>query len=153
MFNLSFFACIFGYSVYKDTATLILKNCYPLEQVSCMTVMVILCTLMVVKKTFTRKNVTYDDLPQVLVDAIVAAEDSRFFEHNGFDLPRIVKAALSNLKAGDITGGRFYHYSTKLTQKEKTYFPDAQRDFTHVNLVRIYSLLIQADKALSKKKS
>ena len=43
---------------------------------------------------------TYDDLPQVLVDAIVAAEDSRFFEHNGFDLPRIVKAALSPTQAG-----------------------------------------------------
>ncbi len=55
LFNLSFFACIFGYSVYKDTATLILKNCYPLEQVSCMTVMVILCTLMVVKKTVHEK--------------------------------------------------------------------------------------------------
>ena len=37
----------------------------------------------------TRENITYEDLPQVLVDAVVAAEDSRFFEHNGFDLPRI----------------------------------------------------------------
>ena len=30
----------------------------------------------------TRENITYEDLPQVLVDAVVAAEDSRFFEHN-----------------------------------------------------------------------
>lgn len=49
------FACIFGYSVYKDTATFDSKNCYPLGQVSCMTVMVILCTLMVVKKTVHEK--------------------------------------------------------------------------------------------------
>ena len=56
-----------------------------------MTVMVILCTLMVVKKTVHEKMWPMYDLPQVLVDAIVAAEDSRFFEHNGFDLPRIVK--------------------------------------------------------------
>ena len=55
------------------------------------------------KKPSTRKNVTYDDL-QVLVDAIVAAEDSRFFEHNGFDLPHIVKAALSSKKR-ECTGG------------------------------------------------
>ncbi len=48
----------------------------------------------------TRENITYEDLPQVLVDAVVAAEDSRFFEHNGFDLPRIAKAAMSNLVAG-----------------------------------------------------
>jgi len=93
----------------------------------------------------TRKNVTYDDLPQVLVDAIVAAEDSRFFEHNGFDLPRIVKAALSNLKAGGITGG-----GSTITQQliKKTYFPDAQKTYSR-KLSEII-LAIQADKALSK---
>ena len=31
-----------------------------------------------------REKVTYDELPQVLVDAIIATEDSRFFQHNGF---------------------------------------------------------------------
>ena len=30
------------------------------------------------------ETLTYEDLPQVLIDAVVAAEDSRFFEHNGF---------------------------------------------------------------------
>ena len=35
-----------------------------------------------------REKVTYDELPQVLVDAIIATEDSRFFQHNGFDAPR-----------------------------------------------------------------
>lgn len=49
------FACIFGYSVYKDTAAFVQKNFYPLEQVSCMTVMVILCILMVAKKTVHEK--------------------------------------------------------------------------------------------------
>ena len=33
-----------------------------------------------------RQIVTYDELPQVLIDAIVATEDSRFFEHDGFDI-------------------------------------------------------------------
>lgn len=32
-----------------------------------------------------RVLITYDDLPQVFVDALVATEDSRFFQHNGFD--------------------------------------------------------------------
>lgn len=45
-----------------------------------------------------RENVSYDDLPQSVIDAFVSIEDSRFFEHNGFDLPRFTKAMLSNLQ-------------------------------------------------------
>lgn len=44
-----------------------------------------------------RENITYDDLPQSLIDAFVAVEDSRFFSHNGFDVPRFTKAAIENL--------------------------------------------------------
>ena len=40
-----------------------------------------------------RVLVTYDELPQVLVDAIIATEDSRFFQHKGMDVLRFVKAA------------------------------------------------------------
>lgn len=42
--------------------------------------------------TENREKITYDELPEVLVDAIVATEDSRYFQHNGFDLPRFLKA-------------------------------------------------------------
>ncbi len=52
-----------------------------------------------------RENVSYDDLPQVLVDAFVAVEDSRYFEHNGFDVPRFTKALLSNLKSLSFSQG------------------------------------------------
>lgn len=45
-----------------------------------------------------RENISYDDLPQSVIDAFVSIEDSRFFEHNGFDLPRFTKAMLSNLQ-------------------------------------------------------
>ena len=44
-----------------------------------------------------REKITYDELPEVLVNAIVATEDSRFFEHNGFDLPRFVKASVGQV--------------------------------------------------------
>ena len=93
----------------------------------------------------TRENITYEDLPQVLVDAVVAAEDSRFFEHNGFDLPRIAKAAMSNLVAGGIRGG-----GSTITQQliKKTYFPNAEKTYTRKFSEII--LAIQADKALSK---
>lgn len=51
-----------------------------------------------------REKVEYEDLPQVLIDAIVATEDSRFFQHNGFDIARFAKASLSQL-AGNGGGG------------------------------------------------
>ena len=44
-----------------------------------------------------RQKVKYDELPQVLVDAIIATEDSRFFQHNGFDAPRFLKASISQV--------------------------------------------------------
>ena len=44
-----------------------------------------------------REKVSYDELPQVLVDAIIATEDSRFFQHNGFDAPRFLKASISQV--------------------------------------------------------
>lgn len=50
-----------------------------------------------------RKNINYDDLPQVLVDAIIATEDSRFMQHNGFDLPRFLKASAGQV-VNKITG-------------------------------------------------
>ncbi|WP_188453893.1 PBP1A family penicillin-binding protein [Virgibacillus oceani] len=47
-----------------------------------------------------RTKIGYDDLPQVLIDAVIATEDSRFFEHPGIDIWRIGGAIISNLKNG-----------------------------------------------------
>ncbi|HOZ89035.1 MAG TPA: transglycosylase domain-containing protein [Bacilli bacterium] len=52
-----------------------------------------------------RELVTYDELPQVLVDAIIATEDSRFFQHNGFDIARFTKASLGQLSGDAGAGG------------------------------------------------
>lgn len=66
-----------------------------------------------------RENISYDDLPQVLIDAIVATEDSRFFQHNGFDAPRFIKASLGQV-AGQDAGGA----STLSMQVIKNSFTD-----------------------------
>lgn len=47
-----------------------------------------------------RRKVNYDDLPQQLIDAVTATEDSRFFEHNGIDIIRTGGALVSNFKNG-----------------------------------------------------
>ena len=52
-----------------------------------------------------RENVTYEMLPQTTIDAFLAIEDSRFFEHNGFDIPRFIKAILENLKTMSFSQG------------------------------------------------
>ena len=49
--------------------------------------------------------VSYDDLPEVLIDAIVATEDSRFFQHNGFDVVRFAKASFGQLAGQEGAGG------------------------------------------------
>ena len=52
-----------------------------------------------------RVLVSYDDLPQVLVDAIIATEDSRFFQHKGMDVLRFIKAAFGQLLGNSSAGG------------------------------------------------
>lgn len=49
--------------------------------------------------------VNYDELPEVLIDAIVATEDSRFFEHNGVDWARFLKASAFQLMGRSEAGG------------------------------------------------
>lgn len=55
--------------------------------------------------TYYRENITYDQCPTSLVDAFLSIEDSRFFEHNGFDIPRFTKAALETFILGRDGGG------------------------------------------------
>lgn len=52
-----------------------------------------------------RDNVTFDELPDVLVDAIVATEDSKYFQHSGIDLLRFGKAVAGQLMGQSDAGG------------------------------------------------
>jgi len=45
-----------------------------------------------------RRYVRYEDIPPVLVHAVVSAEDKRFFQHSGFDPIRIIKAAYIDMR-------------------------------------------------------
>ncbi len=71
-----------------------------------------------------RRPVRYDDLPVLLVDAILSAEDKRFFEHGGFDFIRIVGAAWADVRHSS------QHYqgaSTITMQVARTFFLSNER--------------------------
>jgi penicillin-binding protein 1A len=52
-----------------------------------------------------RIPVAWDEIPSLLVDAFLAAEDDRFFEHPGVDWQGLVRAAISNVSAGGVREG------------------------------------------------
>lgn len=52
-----------------------------------------------------REYVYYDSIPEDLVNAFVAIEDRRFWEHNGIDVQGIARAFIKGLKSGDFDEG------------------------------------------------
>ena len=70
--------------------------------------------------------VTYNDLPQHVVDAFVAAEDQRFFTHPGIDYRGILRAFAQLAATGDISSGG----STLTQQLARDYFLTREQKFT-----------------------
>ena len=96
-----------------------------------------------------RQIVTYEELPQVLIDAIVATEDSRFFEHDGFDIYRFAKAGVGFLKGEDAGGA-----STLTMQLSKnTYTSTNAKGFDGIvrKFTDIYMSIFKIEKDYSKK--
>lgn len=73
-----------------------------------------------------RENVSYDDLPEIFIDALIATEDSRFFQHNGFDAPRFLTASFGQVLGKDAGGA-----STLSMQVIKNVFTDTKQQRSH----------------------
>lgn len=97
-----------------------------------------------------REKVSYEELPQVLVDAIIATEDSRFFVHNGLDAPRFAKATIGQLLHRAGAGGA----STLSMQVVKNSFTDAKVDSGIKGIIRkftdIYLAIFKLEKNYTK---
>jgi 1A family penicillin-binding protein len=52
-----------------------------------------------------RETIPYDQIPRNLVNAVVAIEDNKFYQHSGYDFWGIVRAALKNFTAGHVRQG------------------------------------------------
>lgn len=95
-----------------------------------------------------REKITYDDLPQILVDAIVATEDSTFFQHNGFNAARFLKASLSQIFGGGGGGA-----STLTMQVSKNaYTSDVSSGFEGIKrkFTDIYLSIFKIEKTYTK---
>ena len=97
-----------------------------------------------------REKVTYEELPQVLIDAIIATEDSRFYQHNGFDAPRFLSATFKQLLGRSNAGGA----STLSMQVVKNSFTDSKLDTGIKGIIRkftdIYLAVFKLEKNYSK---
>ncbi len=99
-----------------------------------------------------REKVTYEELPEVLVDAIIATEDSRFFQHNGLDAPRFFKATIGQLTGNSNAGGA----STLTMQVVKNSFTDkyGQKTSGIAGIIRkfedVYLAVFRLEKDYSK---
>ncbi len=93
-----------------------------------------------------RSYTDYNAIAPVMVQAIVAIEDKRFFEHGGVDLKGVVRAVVGNLGSGSIEQGA----STLTMQLARRLFLTDER--TYKRKVREAVLAYRMDRALSKEK-
>lgn len=52
-----------------------------------------------------RNPVSYEDIPQVLIDALIATEDIRFYSHSGVDLQSLVRGFYGIIRGINLGGG------------------------------------------------
>lgn len=95
-----------------------------------------------------RVNVTTDQIPTDLVNAIVAIEDHRFFNHRGIDSIRIVGSTINNLlhRSSGLQGG------STLTQQliKLTYFSTSKADQTIARKAQEAWLAFQLERTATK---
>jgi monofunctional biosynthetic peptidoglycan transglycosylase len=83
--------------------------------------------------------VPYDRISPHLKRAIIAAEDARFLEHEGFDVEGIQAAVEKNLKKGKLVAGG----STISQQLAKNLFLSGQRSFIRKGQEAVLTLMIE----------
>ncbi|MGW8310268.1 MAG: penicillin-binding protein 1A [Thiogranum sp.] len=91
-----------------------------------------------------RIPVAYDELPQMVIDAILATEDDRFFEHPGVDYQGLVRAAVQLARTGEKRQGG----STITMQVARNFFLSSEKTYLR-KLTEIF-LALKIERYLSK---
>lgn len=95
-----------------------------------------------------RINISYDEMPEDLINAVVAIEDKTFWEHNGFNFVRILGAIKESLFSGDGISG-----TSTITQQlaRNVYLSDIKQVRSLSRKISEAWYTIQLEATLSKK--
>ncbi|WP_431802994.1 transglycosylase domain-containing protein [Halobacillus andaensis] len=89
-----------------------------------------------------RKWISLDEMPEEVLDATLAIEDHRFYDHFGFDFKRIASAALTDLKTMELSEGAStitQQYARNLyLSHEKTWLRKLKEAFYAIRLEIFY---------------
>ncbi len=88
--------------------------------------------------------VPFSEIPPMLTDAFIAAEDARFYVHQGIDFFSIIRAFFKNIEAGTIVQGG----STITQQVAKSFLLTPEKSYTRK--IKEALLAYKINKALSK---
>jgi penicillin-binding protein 1A len=91
-----------------------------------------------------RVVVSLAQMPQMLLEAFIAAEDSRFYKHKGVDFLSILRAMFKNIEAGSIVQGG----STITQQVTKSFLLTPEKNFTRK--IKEAILAYRIDKSFTK---
>ncbi|WP_347550910.1 PBP1A family penicillin-binding protein [Pseudalkalibacillus hwajinpoensis] len=90
-----------------------------------------------------RKMVSFEDIPEHVVNAFIAVEDVRYWEHNGVDIKRIGGAIVANIQEGFGAEGAStitqQVVKNMLLEPEKTLKRKVQEAYLAVELEKTYS--------------
>ncbi|HHL32885.1 MAG TPA: glycosyl transferase family 51 [Desulfobulbaceae bacterium] len=86
-----------------------------------------------------RQYLRYDQIPKQFIEALVAAEDNRFFHHYGIDPAGILRAMIANIKAGHVVQGG----STLTQQTAKNLFKRHSRSYQAKLKELLYALQLE----------
>jgi penicillin-binding protein 1B len=86
-----------------------------------------------------RRPVRYEELPRPLIEAVLAAEDKRFFEHPGLDPIRILGAAWADIRRGQKAQGA----STISMQVARSFFFSTRREWSRKIEETLMALLLE----------
>ncbi len=98
-----------------------------------------------------RENVSYDQIPEAMIDAFLSVEDSRYFTHNGFDVPRFTSSIINTVAGRGVQGG-----STFTMQLVKlTYFQNDENGTSRTKDIQYkiqqIALALELEKVSTKK--